>query len=364
MKQMQSLAFFISSHGYGHAARACAVIELLQRREPSIEAHIFTEVPQWFFDASLLSEFTYHSTWTDIGLVQKNPLQEDPAATLEELGRFLPFAPDRVDTLARKLESLECRLVICDISPLGIAAARTAGLPAVLIENFTWDWIYAAFADEWPAFNDFISYLHEQFASADYHIQTRPVSCPSPTAALTVNPVSRRPRSSRALMRRKLEIPEDAPLVLLSMGGIQHAYQDLGYLQQVRGCCFVVPGAGREEIHRGNLVLLPHHTSYYHPDLVDASDAVIGKAGYSTVAEAFNAGASFGFIPRPRFRESAIMSAFILDTMNGMEISPEEFQSGEWIRALPRLLSPARPVERQENGSLKIAALLQHLLSR
>jgi hypothetical protein len=57
--------------------------------------------------------------------------------------------------------------------------------------------------------------------------------------------------------------------------------------------CFISPhGFGHaartagviEAIHQSkqNLVLLPHHSGFYHPDLVNASDAVIGKVGYST----------------------------------------------------------------------------------
>ena len=33
-----------------------------------------------------------------------------------------------------------------------------------------------------------------------------------------------------------------------------------------------------------NLILLPHHSVFFHPDLVNASDAVVGKLGYSTLA--------------------------------------------------------------------------------
>jgi hypothetical protein len=361
---MKSVAFFISSHGFGHAARACAVIESLHQLIPSLKIHIFTQVPAWFFTESLQGDFSYHDTWTDIGLVQKTPLEEDPAATLEELARCLPFASDRVDSLTRKMKGLECRIVICDIAPLGIAVARSAGLPSVLIENFTWDWIYAAFAEEWQDFGEHITYLRELFALVDYHIQTRPVCKPSPAAVLTVDPVSRKPRSTRAAIRRQLGIPADTPLVLLSMGGIRHSYRDLGYLRDIQGCHFIVPGGLENERLEGNLILLPHHCRWYHPDLVQASDIVIGKAGYSTVAEAFNSGTSFGFIQRPRFRESEVMSAFVLEKMNGVEIPAGAFENGNWTSAIPALLSSAaRPAPRHDNGSLTIAGRLLRLLS-
>ncbi|HYQ61402.1 MAG TPA: hypothetical protein VEP29_10130, partial [Desulfatiglandales bacterium] len=53
------IACFISPHGYGHAARATAVMEALHHLDPEKEFEIFTEVPEWFFHHSLSGAFTY-----------------------------------------------------------------------------------------------------------------------------------------------------------------------------------------------------------------------------------------------------------------------------------------------------------------
>ena len=66
---MCSIAYFISPHGYGHAARACAVMAAMHELNPSIRFEIFTTIPQWFFDQSIPGTFTYHNLLTDIGLV-------------------------------------------------------------------------------------------------------------------------------------------------------------------------------------------------------------------------------------------------------------------------------------------------------
>ena len=70
----QSIAYFISPHGYGHAARAAGVMEAVHELNPSIRFEIFTKVPSWFFDDSSSGNFGYHSLLTDIGLVQRTPL--------------------------------------------------------------------------------------------------------------------------------------------------------------------------------------------------------------------------------------------------------------------------------------------------
>ena len=137
-----NLAFFISSHGYGHAARAAAIMAALQTRHLALRFEIFTQVPRWVFDISLTGPFTYHTALTDVGLVQTSPLVEDLPQTAKRLNDFLPFDEARVAELAAQVSERQCAAALCDISPLGIAVARAAGIPSVLIENFTWDWIY------------------------------------------------------------------------------------------------------------------------------------------------------------------------------------------------------------------------------
>jgi UDP-N-acetylglucosamine:LPS N-acetylglucosamine transferase len=124
------------------------------------------------------------------------------------------------------------------------------------------------------------------------------------------------------------------------------------------GVTFLIPGGAAHLERRGSLALLPHHSDLYHPDLVEASDAVIGKLGYSTLAEAYHAGLPYAYIPRPRFRESPAMSGFVLEHMHGMEISEETFYAGQWLELVPRLLAIPRQRPLQPNGADQIATYL------
>lgn len=135
----ERIAYFITSHGFGHAARAVSVMSALAEKRPQVAFDIFTTVPEWFFSDSLVAPFTLHAILTDIGLVQQNPFQEDLPETLRCLDAMLPFEEALIENLASQLQRTHCRLVLCDIAPLGIAAALKAGIPSVLVENFTWD---------------------------------------------------------------------------------------------------------------------------------------------------------------------------------------------------------------------------------
>ncbi|MDE3091083.1 MAG: hypothetical protein KGJ80_17045, partial [Chloroflexota bacterium] len=276
------------------------------------------------------------------------------------LNHFLPFNSRLIDHLAWRLGQFKCKLVVCDIAPLGIVVARAAGVPSVLVENFTWDWIYQGYQRDEPRFADAIAYLRGAFPAADYHIQTEPV-CRYGAADLITAPISRAPRLSRQATREKLGIPRAAKAVLITMGGIPGEYDFLHRLQEQRGVYFVIPGNGARTRRNGNLVLLPHRSEFYHPDLVNACDAVIGKLGYSTVAEVYRAGMPLGYVSRARFRESAVMARFVRRQMSGVAISEAQFQRGDWLHHLPDLLALPRVRGREANGAVQVARFIAKL---
>ncbi|HMD89584.1 MAG TPA: glycosyltransferase family protein [Anaerolineaceae bacterium] len=357
-----TIAYFITPHGFGHAARAAAIMAALYDLNHLINFEIYTLTPGWFFQDSLGPYFKVHPLKTDIGLIQKSPLEEDLPATLQSLDEFIPFESILLNKIAEEILNLECQLVLCDIAPLGIAIALKAGLPSVLIENFTWDWIYQGYLHEYSKFNPFITYLKDIFSLANFHIQTEPICEPDAKADLITLPVCRKSRLSKSIIRDSLSIPEKARVVLITMGGIQTDYRFITRLRSVNDYYFVIPGIGDNPEMENNLILLPHHSTFYHPDLVNACDAVIGKTGYSTVSEVYSAGIPYGFVSRSNFRESSILADFIRKHMQGFEISEQDFCKGNWVSRLPELLSNNRIYRNGLNGANQAAQFILGLL--
>ena len=357
------LAYFVTPHGYGHAARAAAIMASITAIDPNIHFELFTQVPEWFFAASQPGAYTYHACFSDVGLAQTTPLNEDLDLTLERLNRLLPFRPDNLANLKKEILDTGCRLVVCDIAPLGIAAAQAAGLPSILIENFTWDWIYRGYLDIEPRFCQPIQYLRQVFAQADYHIQTEPVCVPFSGSHLTTRPVSRTPRTSAGEIRSRLGIPPEVKIVLISMGGIQGEFQFVQKLAALHGVYFIIPGTSQATIQfEENRVYLPHHSDFYHPDLMFASNMVIGKAGYSTIAEAYWAGVPFAYVSRQRFPEAAVMAEYIQLSIGGFEISGEVFQEGDWIPRLTEWLARPKIQRQPPNGADQAAQFICRLV--
>jgi hypothetical protein len=353
----------VSGHGFGHATRAIAVMQALNERTPACFT-IVTSAPSWLFAESLAAPHTVHALETDVGMVQQSPLAENIPATLAVLDRFYPLGRERIRRTAALFA--DCRLVLCDIAPLGIAAARVAGVPSVLIENFTWDWIYAGYAEQRSQFQPHIDTLAALFARADYRIQTRPVCCPAP-CDLCVEPVARRLRHPETI-RRRLGCEPGQPLVLLSMGGLAGgegaAGPAIAPLLQRKDMVFVLTSRSREDRFVDNLRLLAPASSWHHPDLVAAADLVVGKVGYSTVAEAYHGETAFGYVERPGFRESATLEAFLDSRLLSWKIEERSLYNGEWLANVPLLPAVKPPPGRKENGADQAADWVAALLAQ
>jgi UDP-N-acetylglucosamine:LPS N-acetylglucosamine transferase len=360
--QQNRIAYFVSPHGFGHAARAAAVSQAVWDIDPTVQFEIFTTVPSWFFRESLSAPFTWHHLPTDVGLVQKSAFQADLNATVRSLKDFLPFPAALIAAIAARVKALNCRLIICDIAPMGVLVGKEIGIPSVLVENFTWDWIYQQYAPTDGRFNQYIDYLQSLFEAADYHIQTEPVCSPG-QVALTASPVSRKEKTSAQKTKARLGLPAAAKIILITTGGIPQSYGFQAKLNKLQNIYFVMPGAGPQMKSRDNLIILPHHSDLYHPDLVNAADVVIGKAGYSTVAEVYHAGVPFGYVTRSNFRESGPLAAFIEREINCISMDEAEFASGDWIAKAENLLNLARRQPSRSNGADQIGRFIQNILS-
>jgi hypothetical protein len=103
----------------------------------------------------------------------------------------------------------------------------------------------------------------------------------------------------------------------------------------------------------------PLHSKFYHPDLVNASDAVVGKVGCSTLVEVYQAGIRFGYVVGSNFRESEPMAAFIEKKMPGLHLKEPDFSSGRWLAKLQDLLKLNRVQQRLTGGAETIGRFIR-----
>lgn len=332
-----------------------------QRKVRHVHFDIFTDVPEWFFQSTMDFGYSYHRFASDVGLIQTSPFNEDLKSTLHALNYARETQEQRLGQAVQCLRENKDHIVICDIATDGIQAAKMAGLPSVLVENFTWDFIYAGYEAQEPALKEFSLYLREIFDGADVHIQTKPV-CRVDENAMQVEPVARYPKLSREAIREQMQIPEDAPTILVTRGGIVTQRDEFWKLKEFKEIKFILPGTSDQVKWDDNLIRLPHHSIYYLPDVVYASDAIIGKLGYGTVAEVYHAGLPFAYIPREGFAETGPMADFVQAEMNAIELSYVDFSRGNWGDLPERLISLPRIERNCSNGADQIAEIISKML--
>ena len=140
------LAFYVTSHGFGHLNRTVAVINHVPADLPVVIRSHPNLFPNWRERLTRPAELTGHVS--DAGAVNPpgDSTATDGPATLELAARVHAEAMARVDEEARWLRDERVAALLCDAPAVPLVAARRAGIPGLLLANFTWADIYAPYA--------------------------------------------------------------------------------------------------------------------------------------------------------------------------------------------------------------------------
>jgi UDP:flavonoid glycosyltransferase YjiC (YdhE family) len=348
------IACFISPHGFGHATRTIAILEALQTTKPDLRIHLITTVPETLFQSTSL-HYRYHPVTVDVGLLQKDSFTFDIPGTVTALKQFIPFEKRELERLKKICKSSV--FILSDISILGIYVAKICSIPAVLVENFTWDWIYAHF-NQAPELQSFVPIFKEFYAQADFHIQAEPVCLKTP-CDLRCQPISRKLRSVPDELR---QTPNNGTrnIVLVTTGGISTELPFIHLLSGYEHYYFILAGQKENIQINNNIYALAYNTKLYHPDLINSSDLVICKSGYSTIAECCQSAASIACVHRAEFPESVALEQFVRKNLAGVIYDQQQFFTGQWLGDLPQLLK-RRAAPYPINGAGEAAALMATL---
>src|SRR5262249_7762885 len=139
---LMAVVFYITGHGFGHAARQIAIVNALSQLRPDVPIHLRTSVAPWLFARSVRAAVQLEAGPVDTGAVQRGSLDVDIPATLAAARPFLGAGRAWRAGGRPSRGGGGARLVVADVPPLPIVAAAALGLPAIAISNFTWDWIY------------------------------------------------------------------------------------------------------------------------------------------------------------------------------------------------------------------------------
>ncbi|KAI0326951.1 hypothetical protein GY45DRAFT_1309622 [Cubamyces sp. BRFM 1775] len=138
-----TFVYYCSGHGYGHATRVSAFASHLLRLEPRPTVHIVSSAPKHVFSDSVALGALYRNANIDPVIVQPLAYRVDRRKSVEVLEKFLSEKDLKVVEESQWLRSVKADCVLSDAAFLGCLAANEAGIPSVLITNFSFDSVYS-----------------------------------------------------------------------------------------------------------------------------------------------------------------------------------------------------------------------------
>jgi UDP:flavonoid glycosyltransferase YjiC (YdhE family) len=367
------VVFYISGHGLGHASRAIEVINALLARRDDLRIVARTTAPQWLFDRTVVGAgFSRAELETDTGVVQIDSLRLDERETIARAREFMRTFDERVETETAFLQQRDAALVVTDTAPLGVAAAKAAKIPAVVLGNFTWDWIYSAY--EGAA--DVVSAIQDVYRLADLALRLPMNGGFDVFPAIVDLPfVARRSRRDALDTRRRLGLPSGERLVLVSFGGYGLEGLDLDALSALRDYGVLLGGSVpfAELSHpvqggrHGSLIPFDERAMYgaglRYEDLVRAVDVVVSKPGYGIIAECVANDTALLYTSRGRFIEYDVLVAEMPRFLRVAYMNHDDLFAGRWSAHLDALSAlPAPPEHPAVNGAEVAADLLLDMI--
>jgi L-arabinokinase len=353
LRNVPLLRYYISGHGLGHASRSCQVISALTARHPAVRCEVVSDAAPWFLAGNLPPGVAVASSTLDVGVRQIDSLVMCPEATIQACRQLQTEAPGLIAVEAERLLRDGTTLVVTDVAALPCAAAAAAGIPAVILSNFTWDWIYEEFLDDYPELAAIIAWQRDCYRQARLALRL-PFHGPMPPQVEVVDLplVTRHSTTPAEAVRSRLGLAKDQRLALLSFGGFGLQTASLDGLAQLTDWVFLAEQA----LADGHPHLRPLPCAVAYPDLVNAADVVITKPGYGIVAECLAHDTPVLFTSRGSFREESLLVAGLQRYGRGVAIDNEQLRRGDLQEALERLLLLPQPTEALATNGAEIAA--------
>ncbi len=359
------LVYYISGHGFGHASRSIEVVNALQVAAPERPIHIRTAAPRWLFDLTVRGPFSFEVVATDPGVVQRDSLSLDAEETVRRANRHVEDLPALAAQEAAFLKHAEAAFVVADIPPLALEAARLAGVPAMAIGNFTWDWIFR----DYPGGGGAADALGEVYRRGGRAFRL-PLCGGFATIPEVVDLpfIARRAQHAPAATRARLGLPEGR-LALVSFGGYGVSGIDLDALSRTEGWSLLVsasvpfgPGGGTlgQAAARGALHPLDEPAMYAmglrYEDVVAAVDVVVTKPGYGIISECVANDTALVYTERGHFIEYDVLVEEMPRYLRCAYLSQTELLAGRWQAALDTVVDLAPPATRPAVNGAEVAA--------
>lgn len=328
-----SLAYYITAHGYGHGTRSCDILRAVRELDPALPITVISDLPREFLASRLPGAgWSFLPGRFDVGMVQRDSIKVDVAATLAECRALLEAAPMLQQQQESFLRSAGVRAVVSDIPAIPLAAARACGLPALAVGNFAWDWIYDEFAAGDPAWRPAVDHFRQRYALCDLLLRlpfAEPMS--SFPRKHDIGVPARPGTQRRADLAARTGADPAKPWVLLSFTSLDWSPAALDRVLSLRDWDFFTV---RPLAWAGHNLHAVDRREIPYSDVLASCDVVLTKPGFGVLAECAVNDKPMIFVERTDFREYPILEAAVRRHFRHAYLPAEQLYRGELREAL------------------------------
>jgi hypothetical protein len=350
-----SIAYYITSHGYGHGVRSCSIIRAINEMYPYLTVHVASELPVSFLShqfGSIRNPLRARSF--DVGMVQLDSIRVDVDATLQRAEEVYSKRQELVEGEAMFLGEAGIDLVVTDIPGLPLEAAALAGIPRVAVGNFGWDWIYSEFLPRNSRWRPIVNMFREQYGKAD--LLLRLPFCEEMQAFARIEDIPLVANPGRARRQEISALTGCDPAkkwILFSFTTLDWGREALERVESIWEYEFlaVLPLQWRtDRIHS----LSREQIAF--SDVIASADAVLSKPGFGILSDCVVNNKPLIYADRVDFLEYTVLEAAIKKYLRHVFIPASKLYAGDLRESIDLIWKCPEPPLKLERGGDRIAA--------
>lgn len=324
---MKRVLFYITPHGFGHAVRTIELSNQLTAKDPSVRPIINTGAVEWLFKQRLDADFEYIQCENDIGVVQKDWRGVEKLETLRRYEQFIEKEPEFIRSQVDFVKRNDITAIVSDIPATPFVIAKQAGVPGFGITNFSWDWIYEPYAEQYPQYRFVVEHLRQCYHLADCLLRLPFYGDLSAFPVIEDIPlIATRSTAKRDDVVQNLNIAPERKIVLLYLGSFDYGRVLTDEVLQREDYYFLTP----ETYSNRDLPF---------QDLLKAADVAVTKPGYGIVSECIANQTPIMYTAREDFREYHPLVEGLKKYAHNHFIPQEELLGGGLVGHLDQLLA-------------------------
>ena len=285
---MKKILYYVSEHGLGHLTRSVALIRELQN-----DTKVMIRNSNESFLKKSLPSIPVFSGQTDQGpIISDNSVSIDWKRTHSSITDWYSNFSSNLEKELIFMKKSDPDLIISDISPIPLSAAKKLGIQSIALSNFTWLDIFSKLEN----FN--LNILKESYQNSSFCIQL-PLSTSMDIfkQKKQVGFVCKSLSEQKISVRKKLNIDESKFLIFVNLPKFYNVV-----LKNFEN--FQVISTGAKTTSKNTMFIEPWIEGQ---NLINASDLVITKCGYGMISECLTTGTPLKLIADDLHPEQSAM---------------------------------------------------------